>query len=130
MSWARCRSSIPYAAVAALCVLLAVLPERVLRASGEPSCVASNPMVQNGNDSGSGSLRQALLDACPGDTITFNGSRIAPTIDLTSDELQITQNVTIQGLGASRLAVVRNDSAAPFRIFHVMPGVRVTISGL
>ena len=31
-----------------------------------------NPVVTNNADSGAGSLRQAVMDACAGSTITFN----------------------------------------------------------
>ncbi len=57
--------------------------------------------VQNTNDSGNGSLRQAVLDAnnAPGDdTIEFTIADNA-TIELTSGELLITDDVTIDGSG-------------------------------
>src|SRR5438067_11068250 len=83
--------------------------------------------VTNTNDSGPGSLRQALADANNGDTITF---AVAGAISLTSAELVITNNITISGPGADLLAVSRAANAAPFRIFHVMLGHTVIIEGL
>ncbi|HJW38620.1 MAG TPA: choice-of-anchor Q domain-containing protein, partial [Candidatus Udaeobacter sp.] len=83
--------------------------------------------VTNTNDSGSGSLRQALVDSHDGDTINF---AVTGTIGLTSGELVITKNISISGPGANLLAVSRAANAAPFRIFHVMPGHTVTIEGL
>lgn len=85
--------------------------------------------VTNTNDSGPGSLRQALADADNGDTIIFDSSLNGRNIGLTSDELVIDKNVTINGPGANSLGVYRSSNAA-FRIFHVMPGATVTISGL
>src|SRR5205085_5089304 len=83
----------------------------------------------NTGDSGAGSLRQALLDAQDGDTISFS---LPPssTIVLTSGELTITKNITISGSGADVLSVQRDMAAAAFRIFHVNPGHTVTIGGI
>src|SRR5205085_2106888 len=83
----------------------------------------------NTGDSGAGSLRQALLDAQDGDTISFS---LPPssTIVLTSGELTITKNITISGSGADVLSVQRDLAAAAFRIFHVNPGHTVTIAGM
>ena len=85
--------------------------------------------VTNTEDSGAGSLRQALLDAQDGDTISFS---LAPssTIVLTSGELTITKNITISGPGADVLSVQRDVAAAAFRVFHVNPGHTVTIEGI
>ncbi len=84
--------------------------------------------VTNTNDSGPGSLRQALADANGGDTIYF---AVTGTIGLTSGELPVvTTNfnvLTISGPGAENLAVNGN---AKSRVFHVGPGGSVTISGL
>jgi hypothetical protein len=80
--------------------------------------------VTNTNDSGPGSLRQALADANDGDTITF---AVTDTIGLTSGELLVNRSVTISGPGANNLAVNGN---AKSRVFHVASGKTVTISGL
>ncbi len=53
--------------------------------------------VMNANDSGAGSLRQAIDDLCTGGTITFNGDY---TIILAST-LSINKNITIDGVGRS-----------------------------
>src|SRR5438132_7899152 len=82
--------------------------------------------VTNTNDSGPGSLRDALANANDGDTITF---AVTGVIGLTSGELMINKNITISGPGADRLAVSRAAKAS-FRIFHVMLGHTVTIEGL
>jgi hypothetical protein len=85
--------------------------------------------VTNTNDSGPGSLRQALLDANDGDTVNFDPSLNGQTITLTSAELVIDTDVTILGPGPSLLTVARS-SQTQFRIFHVMPGYNVTIEGI
>jgi len=84
---------------------------------------AATITVINTNDSGPGSLRQALADASDGDTITF---AVTGAIQLTSGELVINNSITISGPGADSLAVFSNTS----RIFHVMPGPTVTTAGL
>lgn len=80
--------------------------------------------VTNTNDSGAGSLRQALAVANNGDEITF---AVTGTIGLTSGELLVSHSVTISGPGAASLAV---DANTNFRVFHVASGTIVTISGL
>ena len=80
--------------------------------------------VTNTNDSGPGSLRQALADANDGDTIEF---AVTGTIGLTSGELLVAKNITISGPGAENLTVNGN---AKSTVFHVAPGETVTISGL
>src|SRR5204863_962082 len=82
-------------------------------------------VVTNTNDTGPGSLRQALADVNDGDTITF---AVTGTIGLTSGELFVNNNVTISGPGANMLTITRN-SATHFRIFHILQHT-VTIEGL
>ncbi|MEH2042837.1 DUF4347 domain-containing protein [Nostoc sp.] len=79
-------------------------------------------VVTNTNDSGSGSLRQAILNAnstLGADTITFAGVFTDATPDiitLTSGKLTITDNITILGAGASNLIVSGNNSSGVFEI--------------
>ena len=97
---------------------------------GSPTPTATpTTRVTNTNDSGPGSLRQALADAHNGDTISFDSSLNGRNIGLTNDELVIDKNITINGPGSNLLGVYRTSQAA-FRIFHIMPGATVTISGL
>jgi len=85
---------------------------------------AATITVANLNDSGSGSLRDAIAIASPGDTINF---RVAGTITLTSGELLINKSLTISGPGAGSLAVSGNRSS---RVFEIGGGTTVSISGL
>jgi hypothetical protein len=87
---------------------------------------ATTITVTNTNDSGPGSLRQALADVNDGDTINFS---VTGTIGLTSGELAVDKSITISGPGLDILTVSRS-SNTPFRIFHVMPGQTVNIEGL
>jgi N-acetylneuraminic acid mutarotase len=85
--------------------------------------------VCNGNDSGAGSLRQAILDASPGDTITFAPN--VTTVTLINGELVINKNLIITGPGANRLTVIAGCiDYVCFRIFNISPGVTVSISGI
>src|SRR6266498_5452382 len=74
--------------------------------------------VTNTNDSGPGSLRQALAIANDGDTITF---AVTGTIGLTSGELLVDKSITISGPGPALLTVARSQKAADFRIFNIPP---------
>jgi hypothetical protein len=92
---------------------------------GTGTCV-TDPVVTNNNDAGTGSLRQAVLEACPGSTITFLG--VTGTIVLTSGEIVINKNLTINGPGVNLLSVSGNNSS---RIFNINTnGVAVNINKL
>ena len=79
------------------------------------------------DDGSSGTLRSVIASASPGDTITFANSLRGDTITLTKGELNITQSLDIEGLGADQLSVSGNNSS---RVFEVAAGLSVTISGL
>ena len=95
----------------------------------------TNFIVTNLNDSGTGSLRQAILDAntAPSaDTIDFDTLLSGGTITLTSGELLIADDLTINGLGAENLTVSGNNAS---RVFNVDDGdfennIDVVIDGL
>jgi predicted outer membrane repeat protein len=88
---------------------------------------ATTITVTNGNDSGPGSLRQALAQANDGDTINFDPS--VNLVTLTTAELVITKSITISA-SPQMVTVQRAPQAPQFRIFHVMPGHSVEINGL
>src|ERR1700730_11054290 len=71
--------------------------------------------VTNTNDNGTGSLRDAINTAAPGDTIMFNLS-LPATIALTTGEVDISQNLTIAGPGANLLTVSGNNSSRAFSV--------------
>lgn len=105
-------------------LLLAVGPALVLP-FGPAAQAATTWTVTNLNDSGPGSLRQAIADAASGDTITF-AAGLTGTITLTSGQLTIDRDLTIQGPGANALTVSGNNAG---RVFQVNAGT-VSISGL
>jgi predicted outer membrane repeat protein len=80
--------------------------------------------VTNTNDSGPGSLRQALSIVNDGDTIDF---AVTGTITLTTGELPVNDSITISGPGAANLAVNGNLMS---RVFHIGSGKTVIISDL
>lgn len=82
-------------------------------------------VVSNTNDQTTGSLRQAVVDAAPGDAITF-ATNVTGAITLTGGELLVAKNLTILGPGAKVLAV--NGNAAS-RVFNISTGI-VNIAGL
>jgi len=86
--------------------------------------------VTNHDDSGPGSLRDAIANAGPGDTIVFQLPS-PDTITLTSGELLIQNDLTITGPGADALTVTRSSAKGTpaFMIFDIMQGA-VSISGL
>ncbi|WP_341531801.1 choice-of-anchor Q domain-containing protein (plasmid) [Nostoc sp. UHCC 0302] len=89
--------------------------------------------VSNTNDSGTGSLRQAINDAnalSGFDVINFAGlfaQDLAHTITLGSSSLQITDNLAIDAPDASKLTVSGNNSS---RVFEITSGANVDIIGL
>ncbi len=88
----------------------------------------TNPiMVTNTNDSGPGSLRQAIADAAPGGAIDFDLRDCPCTITLTSGELSIIKPLTINGPGANLLSINGNNSS---RVFNVVQSGAVALSGL
>src|SRR5262249_332844 len=69
-------------------------------------------------------LRDAIAKAVPGDTIDF---AVTGTITLTSGELFISKNLTIQGPGAGQLKISGNHAS---RVFNISSGFAVALNGL
>lgn len=91
-----------------------------------PTTYAATFTVTNLNDSGAGSLRDAISQAnsaSGADTINFT---VTGTIALTSDIL-ISDDLTINGPGAANLTISPTGSA---RVFTLFPDPTVTISGV
>ncbi|MGH7170927.1 MAG: hypothetical protein ACRELG_11670, partial [Gemmataceae bacterium] len=96
----------------------------------ENRIVPSTLIVTNNSDTGvagDGSLRGEIAAAHSGDTIKFAPNLAGKTIKLTSGELDITKNLDIQGLGATKLTVSGNNAS---RVFDISNNATVTIAGL
>lgn len=109
--------------VALLAVMVGGLPASAAR--------AGTVMVTNTADSGPGSLRQAIAEAQPGDTVEFALGWPA-TIILTSGELVISKPLAVAGPGPELLAVSGNDASRVFRVDKAggSEQIDVMISGL
>lgn len=89
-------------------------------------------LVRNTTDAGDGSLRATLADADPGDVVGFDPSAFPTgqgpvTITLTTGELTLTRDVTIEGTGLEDLTISGSNIG---RVFHVAPGATVRVSQL
>ena len=98
-----------------------------------PNCISvstgsgTSLTVSNTFDSGEGSLRKAIVDACWGDSILFDPSLTGESIVLTSGEIAIQKHVHIIGLGKSLLHVSGNGAS---RVFNIAPGVIALFEGI
>lgn len=97
-----------------------------------PSAVGAatllNSMVTSAADTGPGTLRQTMASALPGTTITFAGTLAGHTIALSSGELFLDKNLTIDGSALSGGMVL--DGQGLNRIFEVSQGVSNCLTGL
>ncbi|MEE9423722.1 MAG: choice-of-anchor Q domain-containing protein [Methylococcales bacterium] len=90
--------------------------------------------VTNTNDSGDGSLRQAISDANSSigeDTIEFDLNLTGQIIFLTSGVLEIMDDLIIQGLGANVLTISGSNRSTIFNIDHsgeqtIIDGITIT----
>ena len=97
-------------------------------ASKDVTVAVFEPIVTTTADSGSGSLRQVLQKAPAGSTVTFAASLSGQTITLTSGQLTLSKNVTIDGMTANgNVSVSGNNSS---RVFFVNSEVEVTLKDL
>jgi hypothetical protein len=99
-------------------------------ASTAQPILGGSTLVVNTNDSGAGSLRQAVLvadNAGSVTTITFAPALSGQTITLTSGPLTLTQATIIAGPGANLLTV---SGGSISRVFVIAGGATVTLSGL
>lgn len=106
------------------CCLLVV----VLGLIGAPQPVRAAPYtVTTSNDSGSGSLREAIIaaNASPDDDVITIG---VSTVNLTSALPPLANNGTLTITGSS--VTVTRTGVAAFRIFEVSSGAHVTLDGL
>ena len=96
---------------------------------------AATITVFSNADGGAGTLRQAIFDASSGDTVNFALPQGVVEILITSSELLINKNLTINGPGADKLTVRNNrpfscGPSSQFRVFHIAPATAAAIVGL
>ena len=84
-------------------------------------------LVTNTNDSGPGSLRDVIACAQDGAMITFAPALANQVILLTSGEIMINKNITLNGLGMNSLMVSGNMSS---RIFHLLSGYTFKVTNM
>ena len=85
-------------------------------------------VVVNTDDSGPGSLRDAVDYSSPGTQIVFDDRLRGQTITLTSGELKIAKNdIMIAGPGQDLLTVSGNDNS---RVFEITASVTASLSGM
>jgi hypothetical protein len=89
----------------------------------------TDPIVTSAADSGAGTLREALANACTGSTITFNIAPAGPdTITLTTGELLISKdNLKVKNISGDSITVSGNNAS---RVFNVPAGKTLAIIGL
>jgi len=100
----------------------------------EGRTLLSTYVVQNLNDSGTGSLRANIALAQNGDTIKF-ATGLTGTITLTSGPLTVQTGVTIKGPGADKLTVSGGGSSGEFLVESPYgtpppPPILVNLSGI
>lgn len=86
------------------------------------------PLVLNTNDSGPGSLRQLMADVAPGSIITFSNTLSGSTIRLTSGQLLLSKNLSIDASALSGgLTIDGNHSN---RLFNVPGDISLSLYSL
>jgi uncharacterized repeat protein (TIGR01451 family) len=89
-----------------------------------PRAEAATITVTNTNDTGAGSLRQAILDAAPGDIIDFS---VSGTITLTSGTLTVNKNLVISGPTSGGIVIDGNGASG---VITIAAGSTVTLENL
>jgi len=96
---------------------------------GQTVLCIPNVIVQNPNDSGPGSLREAVDAVCPGGTITFFPPVLSgATIFLTSGELPLGKSMTIDASDLLFGVTIIGNNAS--RVFEIAGGAVVTLNSL
>ncbi|HAG80951.1 MAG TPA: hypothetical protein DCL61_07200 [Cyanobacteria bacterium UBA12227] len=84
--------------------------------------------VTNTANQGQGSLRAILAAAKAGDTIKFSSNLAQKTITLTSGQLVINKNLTLDGADAPGLKISGNNTSRVFFVSGVQPWIPLTVT--
>ncbi|MGL4376031.1 MAG: DUF4347 domain-containing protein, partial [Microcoleaceae cyanobacterium] len=102
---------------------LALHPEMMIAYQG----VFATITVTNLNDNGAGSLRNAIASASPGDTIIFDPSLANQTITLSSGQLIVNKDITIDGSNATGLTISGNNAS---RVIDMQNAIKFTLKNV
>jgi len=86
----------------------------------EATLTGLNPIVTTTADNGEGSLRQIVTSALPGSTITFDAPLSGQTITLTSGQITVAKNFTIDGSALPSSVLINGNANG--RIFEFASG--------
>jgi predicted outer membrane repeat protein len=92
----------------------------------EDRVVLSTLLVTSTADSGTGTLRGQVMAAMSGDVVKFSSSLSGQTITLTSGEIVVPTNMTING----QMNMITVSGGSTSRIFEIAPGAIATIENL
>ena len=102
--------------------------QSVINALVAAAVLSQFAVVTTASDSGPGSLRSTILNAASGSTVIFTNTLSGQTITLTSGQLVLTNNLTID---ASELAEgIWINGNTNSRIFLIHSGANVALNGL
>ena len=118
------RAVIFYAVRARMRVRVTVVVAVLLWAASAAAAQAGTITVANTNDSGPGSLRQAILTAAPGETIVVP----AGLYTLSTEQLTIEKSLTIIGAGSAETILSAGGGSRVLKIFG--KGIAVTVRGV
>ncbi|MCB0199491.1 MAG: hypothetical protein KDI03_05400 [Anaerolineae bacterium] len=114
------------------CILASLYLILVFVGNADATHLQTTWVVTSTDDSGPGTLRQAIADAAPGDMVVFDGGLAGATISLTSGQLEIDKDlvidandapgITVSGGGRSRVFLVDADVTAELRALVIRDG--------
>lgn len=95
------------------------------------SARAATITVTNSLDSGSGSLRQAVLNASPGDRIVFSPATFNHAVTITlNSQIEISKSLTIDGSAGNVVTPTLDGNNSHHNIVVVWPNTSVTLNRL
>ncbi len=95
------------------------------------SARAATITVTNNLDSGSGSLRQAVLNASPGDRIVFSPATFNHAVTITlNSQIEISKSLAIDGAAGNVVTPTLDGNNAFHRILLIHPGFSVALNRL